>query len=90
MLETSQEQIVILEKEVKSLQEEMWIKESDAERRLTELRVEMTVAVTEAEVTASLKLKAFEDELQEVKRSNAEALSNKYDAIAQYEKNNIF
>jgi len=86
MLETSQERIVILEKEVKSLQEEMWIKERDAEKRLTELRVEMTVAVTEAEVTASLKLQAFEDELREVKRSNAEALSNKHDAIAQYDK----
>jgi len=86
MLETNQEWIVIPEKEVQSLQEEIWIKERDTERRLIELHVEMTVVVIEAEVTDSLKLNAFEDELQEVKRSNAEALSNKYDAIAQYDK----
>jgi len=86
MLETSQEQIVILEKEVKSLQEEIWIKERDAERRLIELRVEMTVPVTESKMTDSLKLNAFEDELWEVKRFNAETLSNKYDVITQYDK----
>jgi len=82
IIESSGAKISSLEKEIRSLQAEMQSKEREAEKKLSDLKVEMVKKITEAEVLASSQLKASKEKLEALERDHEKASSKKDRMIA--------
>jgi len=82
IIESSAAKITSLEKEIRSLQAEMQRKEREAEKKLSDLKVEMVKKITEAEVMASSQLKASKEKLESLKRDHEKASTKKDRMIA--------